>query len=88
MMRPPWLGGLIVFDWTAPFGAHESAEPIIEFFGRIPRPDHTARVLIDALDEFRLIEPQQDRVESIDDLLHERAHFVIADALNLNALKP
>jgi hypothetical protein len=57
-----------------------SDEPIGEVVGCIPRTGHPARVLIHARDELGIIQSQQNRVKPIDDLLHEFAHFVIADA--------
>ena len=44
------------------------------------RTGHTAGILIDALNEQRIVQSQQSRVKPIDDLLHELAHFVIAHA--------
>ena len=61
-------------------GCERSDEPIGKVFGRIPRPGHPARIVIDALNEFGIIQTQQNGVKPIDDLLHERAHFVVADA--------
>ena len=57
-----------------------SDEPIREVFGRIPRSGHPPCILIHAFDEFGIIQSQQNRVNPINDLLHQRAHFVVTDA--------
>jgi hypothetical protein len=58
-------------------------QPIGQIFGCIPRTSRTSSVLIQTLKDSRIVQSKQDSVKPVYDLLHELAHFVIADTRQL-----
>jgi hypothetical protein len=67
-------------QWPATFDFSLPGEPIGQFLRRIPRRRGPARILIYTFDEIGIIQSQQNRIKPVHNLLHESAHFVIADA--------